>query len=119
MSRAADSGLPHVRNRAATSSVALGLAAVLVVPAAIAASRYVEALSLVWSCASAALAALLGALAVAQARRARETVQRTLARSGGEGAARAGRILGVVGLWIAATTGLALAFYGLLTVLAD
>lgn len=111
--------LPRARNPAASVSLALGLAAVLAIPVAIAASRYVEALSLVWSCASAVPAAALGILAIAQARRGRATIQRTLGRSGGEGRARAGRWLGIAGLWIAATTGLALAFYGLLTVLAD
>ena len=48
-----------------------------------------------------------------------ETVQRTLGRSGGGGAARAGRVLGVVALWIAATVGLAVGFYWLLTLFAD
>jgi hypothetical protein len=65
------------------------------------------------------LAAALGFYAVALARRGRETAQRTLGRSGGEGAARAGRWLGLIAVWLAATTGLALAFYALLTLLAD
>ena len=93
--------------------------AVVIVPAAIAASRYFDELTLVQSCASAAASALLGLVAVALARRGQETVERTLGRSGGEGSARAGKWLGVVAVWIAATTGLALAFYFLLTLFAD
>jgi hypothetical protein len=111
--------LPRARNQRASASLVVGVVAVAIVPLAIAASRYVDELNLVQSCASAALAALLGGFAIALARRGRETAQRTLGRSGGEGAARAGRWLGVLALWIAATTGLALAFYGLLTLLAD
>ena len=57
--------------------------------------------------------------AIVLARRGQETVGRTLGRSGGEGAARAGKWLGVLALWIAATTGLALGFYFLLTLFAD
>ena len=119
VSRAADSPLPRAPNRHASASLVVGVAAVAVVPLAIGASRFLDELSLVWSCASAALAALLGIVAIALSRRGRETAQRTLGRSGGEGVARAGRVLGAIALWIAATTALALAFYGLLTLLAD
>jgi hypothetical protein len=112
-------GLPRARNPRATASIVVGLAAVVVVPAAIVASRYFDELTLVRACASAVLAAALGLVAIALARRGRETAQRTLGRSGGEAAARVGRWLGVIALWLAATTGLALAFYGLLTLFAD
>ena len=112
-------GLPPARNPRASASVFIGLLAVAIVPAAIAASRYFDELTLVQSCASAAAAALLGLFAIALARRGHEQVERTLGRSGGEGTARAGRWLGVIALWIAATTGLALAFYLLLTLFAD
>jgi hypothetical protein len=111
--------LPQARNPRASASLVVGVAAVAIVPLAIIASRFFDELSLVRSCASAAIAAILGLLAISLARRGRETAQRTLGRSGGEGAASAGRWLGVVALWIAATTGLALAFYGLLTLFAD
>jgi hypothetical protein len=111
--------LPRARNPRASASLLIGLLAVATVPLAIAASQYFDELTLVQSCASAALAALLGVTAIVLARRGRETVQRTLGRSGGEGTARVGKWLGVVALWIAATTGLALAFYALLTLFAD
>jgi hypothetical protein len=112
-------GLPPVRNSRASGSLAVGLVAVAVVPGAIAASRFFDEITLVRACASAALAAVLGIVAIVLARRGRETAQRTLGRSGGERAARAGRWLGLIAIWLAATTGLALAFYGLLTVFAD
>lgn len=111
--------LRPARNRRATVSLVLGALAVAAVPLAILASRYVEQLTLVQACASAVLACLLGVVALVQARRAREVAQLTLGRSGGERAARAGRALGLLALWLAATTGLALAFYGLLTLFAD
>jgi hypothetical protein len=112
-------GLPPVRNSRASASLVVGLAGVAVVPAAIAASRFFDELTLVRACASAILAAALGLFAIALARRGRETARRTLGRSGGEGTARAGRWLGLIAIWLAATTGLALAFYGLLTLFAD
>ena len=111
--------LPRARNPRASASLLVGLLAIATVPLAIAASRYFDELTLVRSCASAALAALLGVFAIVLARRGRETAQRTLGRSGGEGTARVGKWLGVLALWIAATTGLALAFYALLTLFAD
>ena len=111
--------LPRARNPRASASLLIGLLAVATVPLAIAASRYFDELTLVQSCASAALAAMLGVFAIVLARRGRETAQRTLGRSGGEGTARVGKWLGVLALWIAATTGLALAFYALLTLFAD
>ena len=106
------------RANRASASLVVGVLAVVIVPAAIAASRYFDELTLVQSCASAAASALLGLAAVALARRGQETAERTLGRSGGEDHA-AGKWLGVVALWIAATTGLALAFYFLLTLFAD
>jgi hypothetical protein len=111
--------LPQARNPRAIASLFVGLAAVAIVPVAIAASRFFDELTLVRACASAALAAVLGMVAVVLARHGRETAQRTLGRSGGEGAARVGRWLGLIAIWLAATTGLALAFYGLLTLFAD
>jgi hypothetical protein len=117
--RAVDTGLPPARNPRAFTSLVVGVVAVAIVPLAILASSRFDELTLVQSCASAALAALLGTFAILLARRGRETAQRTLGRSGGEVAARVGRWLGVVALWIAASTGLALAFYALLTLFAD
>lgn len=118
-SRTSANGLPRARNPRAFASLLIGLAAVAVVPLAIVASRFFEEVTLVRACASAALAGLFGISAIVLARRGRETAQRTLGRSGGERAARAGRLFGMLAVWIAATTALALAFYGLLTLFAD
>lgn len=119
MSGTATNGLPPARNRRAYASLAIGLMGVLTVPLAVVTSRYFEELTLVRACASAAIAALLGVVAILLARRARETVQRTLGRSGGEATAGVGRWLGWIAIWLAATTALALAFYGLLALFAD
>jgi hypothetical protein len=113
------SGLPTARNPRASASLVTGLVAVVIVPLAVGASGYFDELTLVQSCASAALAALLGIAAIVLARRGQETAERTLGRSGGQGTARAGKWLGMIALWIAATAGLALAFYFLLTLFAD
>jgi hypothetical protein len=93
--------------------------AVAAVPAAVLTARYFEEVTLLRSTASAILAALLGLYAIVLARRGRETVARTLGRSRGETAAKVGRTLGVIALWLAATTALAVAFYALLTLFAD
>jgi hypothetical protein len=98
--------------------LAVGIVAVAVIPIAIEASRAFDQITLVQACTSAALAGLFGSSAIILARRGRETAQRTLGRSGGARAARVGRIFGMLAIWMAATTGLALAFYGLLTLFA-
>lgn len=112
-------GLPPARNRRAAISVVLGALAVAAVPVTIVASRTFEEITLVQACASAAVAAILGILALTQARRGRETAQLTLGRSGGRTAARIGRWLGLIAIWIALTTGLAVGFYALLSLFAD
>jgi hypothetical protein len=56
---------------------------------------------------------LLGLIAVLLARSARVRVERTLTRPG-EGAARAGKWLGLLGLCLGLTAALSLAFFGLL-----
>ncbi len=110
--------LPPARNVRARASVPVGLLSVLAVPAGVALSWYSDAVTLVDSLGSAGVAFLLGAYAVVLARRGREKVELTLGRAGGLGAARAGRILGTVGLCVALTTGLAAGFYGLLVLFA-
>jgi hypothetical protein len=57
---------------------------------------------------------LLGLLAVSQARRAREVLERTLWRSGGERSAVWGRRLGVLGVCLGITAGLSVGFYWVL-----
>jgi hypothetical protein len=98
--------------------VACGLLAVAAIPVGIVLARETEAVTLVNSSPSAAVAVLLGLCAIVLARRAREHVQITLERAGGLGAARAGRALGLLGIAAGAIAALALGFYGLLTLFA-
>jgi hypothetical protein len=113
------SGLPRARNPRARASLVVGVLAVAAVPAGVAAARAFEEITLVQSALSAVLAALLGMSAIVLARRGRELLERTLGRSGGELSARVGGALGVVALWLACAVALAVAFYGLLALLAD
>ena len=57
---------------------------------------------------------LLGLFAVSQARRAREVLDRTLWRAGGRRAAKWGRALGLFGVCLGITAGLAVGFYWIL-----
>ena len=89
-------------------------------PAGVLLARYSDRVTLVNSAVGSVPAAvLLGLYAIVLARRGRETVERTIGRAAGEGAARAGRALGILGLCVAATAALALGFFGLLTLFAD
>lgn len=76
-------------------------------------------MTLVDSSGSVVVAALLGWAAIVFAHRAQDRLQITLGRAGGSVAARAGRILGVVGLLAAGTAALALGFWGLLSLFAE
>lgn len=102
-------------NPRAVASVVAGALAVAAVPLGTVVARYFEEVSLVGSgVGSIPAGALFGLYAIVLARRGRETVARTLGRSGGAGAARAGRALGVLGICVAVTGALTLLFYGLL-----
>ena len=102
-------------NARARLSALVGLLSVLCVPAGVVLSWYSATVKLIESFGSAGLGLLLGVYAVLLARRGRELARRTLGRCGGEGSARAGKLLGGLGVCIAITTGLAVGFYGLLT----
>jgi hypothetical protein len=105
-------------NPRAVASFVVGLAAALVIPAALVLQYYSATVTLIQSLISAAPAILFGLYAIVLARRGREIHARTLGRSGGLGLARAGRLLGAFGLCLGLSTGLAVGFYGLLTVFA-
>ena len=94
---------------------ALSLAAV---PAGIVLARETRIVTLVNSAGSVAVALLLGLCAIVLSRRARDRVQITLGSAGGEGTARVGRVLGVLGILVGATAALAIGFYGLLSLFA-
>jgi hypothetical protein len=91
---------------------------VLAIPAGVVLSYYSATVTLVQSSGSAGLAIVLGLGAIVLARRGREVVARTLGRSGGTRAARVGRLLGALGVCLGITAGLAVGFYGLLTLFA-
>ncbi len=95
----------------------LGALAVLAVPGAFALARFTR-VSLFQATYAFPAPILLGLLAVVQARRAREALERTLGRVGGERGAAWGRGLGLLGFCLGTTAGLALGFYWLLIVFA-
>ena len=91
----------------------------MILPVAVGLASYSERVDLVYACGAGVVAGALMALtAIALARRANERIQRTIGRSGGEGALRTGRILGILGIWVALTGALALGFFGLLELFA-
>jgi hypothetical protein len=107
-------------NPRAVASVLVGSLAVAAVPAGVAVSWYSSPVTLINSAyGSIPVGLLLGVSAFVLARRAREQSLWTLGRSGGEAAARAGRLLSVLGLCAALTAALAVGFYGLLTLFAS
>jgi hypothetical protein len=78
------------------------------------AARRLSEVTLIQATAATCGSVVLGAAAILLARRAVRTVERTLGRVGGEGTARAGRILGVLSLCVGLTAGIALGVYALL-----
>ena len=101
------------RNPRAGAALWLGLLAVLSVPGALALPRY-TAVALFQVVYAFPVPILLGLLAVTQARRAREVLERRLWRCGGETAAAWGRRLGVLGVCLGITAGLSVGFYWVL-----
>jgi hypothetical protein len=99
-----------VRNGSARASVLVGLLAAAVLPAAVAAAELTDRLRLVEAGWAAPGALVLGLLALLLARRGRRRAARTVARAG-EGSARAGRLLGALGVALALAAGIAVAFY--------
>jgi hypothetical protein len=99
--------------------VLVGVLSLLVVPAGVYAARESDAVTLINSSGTVALAALFGVSAMILARRGRERAAMTLGRAGGERAARIGRLLGILGICVGITGALALGFYALLTIFAD
>jgi hypothetical protein len=102
-------------NPAARLSVVFGALAVAAIPAGIAASEYVPSVRLLEGLYAAVPAAiLLGLVAVGAAHRGRDTIERTLGRAGGGRAARAGRALALVGLYLGTMGAIALGSYAVL-----
>lgn len=100
-------------NAAAWGSLLVGLASVATLPVAIYGTRFSEAYELIHAGFAIPAAAGLGILALALARRARRLSAVSLGRRR-TGPVAAGRILGIVGLCMAAAALVALGVYGLL-----
>ena len=100
----------------ARASVLVGLLAVATLPAAILATRWSREYELLHAGFAIPLAALLGLLAVALARRARSRLAPTLGHPKGTRTARLGRLLGLLGFLLALTGAGSLAVYWLLSV---
>ena len=97
----------------------VGLAAVAALPAAIAVAETQDDIELIEAAVGIPVAAVAGIAAIMLARRARRRVQLTLGRARGDGAARIGRALGVIGVCLALTGLLAIGFAELLSALAE
>jgi hypothetical protein len=110
------SSLPR-RNDAARGSLVLALLGLAVPAAAYLAARRLEGVTIVQATAATCGSAVLGGAAVLLARRGLRNVERSLGRLGGESAARVGRLLGVIGLCIGLSAGIALAVYAVLNVI--
>jgi hypothetical protein len=90
------------------------------VPLGVVVAEYLEEVTLlVAELVAAPLGVVSGVYAIVLARRGREAVQRMLGRGTGGTAARVGRALGIAGLCLSVTAGLALVFYGLLVLFAE
>jgi hypothetical protein len=102
-----------VRNDRARFSVVFGLLSLAAIPVALYSTR-LKNVDLPQAVGGEAVAGtLLGLIAVLLARSARFKVERTLSRVG-EGTARLGKWLGLLGLCLGLTAALSLAFFGLL-----
>jgi hypothetical protein len=102
-----------MRNPRALVALLLGLVAVLTVPGGLALPRY-TAVPLLQAVYAFPVPILIGLLAVLQARRARQVLERSLWRSSGARTAAWGRRLGLLGVCLGITAGLAVGFYWVL-----
>jgi uncharacterized membrane protein len=91
--------------------VLVGLAAVATLPAAILYAEKWDRITLLESAVAIVPAVLLGLVAVLLGRRARRGIDRTIGRVKGYRFALAGRILGYVALYLAATASISVATY--------
>ena len=99
---------------AAWGSLVAGLASCAALPLAIFLTRFSDSYELLHAGFAIPLAAALGFVALRLARRARLRTRVALSGAPGGGLATAGRVLGVVGLCMAASALVALGVYGLL-----
>ena len=98
----------------AWGSFVSGLASVATLPLAIYLSRFSERYELLHAGFAIPIAAALGLLSLVLGRRTRMRAALALGRSEREGLARAGRVLGIVGICMALAALVSLGVYGLL-----
>lgn len=101
-------------SRAAWGSVAAGAASVLTLPLAVYLTRFIGAYELLDAGFAIPVAVVLGIAALALARRARLARAVSLSAHRASRLATTGRVLGIVGLCLAAAALVALGVYGLL-----
>ncbi|MBA2384176.1 MAG: hypothetical protein H0V68_05880 [Actinobacteria bacterium] len=107
------------RPGSARASVVIGLLSAAVLPAAVVATRWSREYELLHAAAAIPVAALLGALAVSLARRARSRLAPTLGYPRGRRTARVGRLLGMLGFLLALTAAGSVGVYALLSLGAE
>ena len=110
MEEAINGGGPE-RNGRASASLLVGLLAAAALPVAVALAEAAELFELLDASGAIPVAGGLGIAALVLARGARLRAERTLGRVGGEGAARAGRFLGVLAICLAIAGAIAVGFY--------
>ena len=101
-------------SRGAWGSLLAGVASCLTLPVAVYATRFSDSYDLLHAGFAIPVAAVLGLVALALGRPSRARGRVLLSESGGGGLASAGRVLGVLGLCMAASALVALGVYGLL-----
>ena len=102
-------------SRRAAWSVVLGVVSTVVLPVAILTTRYSTSYDLLHAGLAIPLAVLSGIAALVLSRRARALDRATLGGNESGRAARWGRILGILGLCLAASATISIAVYGVLT----
>ena len=106
--------MSRLENGSAWASLIAGLASVAVLPIGVYVSRYSDTFDLIHAGFLIPVVVVLGVAALALARRSRRRTSVSLSGASGQGLATAGRVLGIVGLCVAASALVALGVYGLL-----
>jgi hypothetical protein len=102
------------RSGTAWASLLAGLASVAVLPVGVYASRFSDTLDLIHAGFLIPVVVVLAVSALVLAQRARRQMSVSLAGGSGQGLVTAGRVLGIIGLCVAASALVALGVYGLL-----
>jgi hypothetical protein len=102
------------RSGTAWASLLTGLASVAALPVGVYASRFSDTFDLIHAGFLIPVVVVLAVSALALAQRTRRRTSLSLAGGSGQGLAAAGRVLGIIGLCIAASALVALGVYGLL-----